>query len=53
MISFKDIELQDKELILPIHRTVRDGIVTSHSPTYAAGVFYTIQSLPSWTASSC
>ena len=42
MISFKDIELQDKELI-----------TSSHSPTYAAGVFYTIQSLPSWTASSC
>lgn len=53
MISFKDIELQDKELITSYTQNSRDGIVTSHSPTYAAGVFYTIQSLPSWTASSC
>ena len=54
MISFKDIELQDKELITSYtQNSPRRNCDLSFSNLCQLGVFYTIQSLPSWTASSC
>lgn len=53
MISFKDIELQDKELITSYtQNSPRRNCDLSFS-NLCSWRFYTIQSLPSWTASSC
>ena len=51
MISFKDIELKDKELITSYTQQSPDVTVTFHSLTSVAGVSFTTLSLPCRTAS--
>ncbi len=52
MIPFKDIELQDKELITSYTQNSPQRNCDLSFSNLCSCAFYTTRSLPSWTASS-